>query len=67
MRPTRIRDKEMYEDEYTESEFEETNVQDVEGRSDDDIYDADDDIYDALGRDPDDYRFFNVAKYFCGL
>lgn len=45
LRPTRISDEEMYEDEmyedeYTESEFEGTYVHDVEGWSDDDIYDA---------------------------
>lgn len=40
LRPTRIRDKEMYEDEYTESEFDGTYVHDVEGWSDDDIYDV---------------------------
>ena len=48
MRPTRIRDKEMYEDEYIESEFEGTYVHDVEGWSDDDIYDV-------LDGDPDAY------------
>ena len=48
LRPTRIRDKEMYEDGYTESEFEGTYVHDVEGWSDDDIYDA-------LDGDPEAY------------
>lgn len=48
LRPTRIRDKEMYEDEYTESEFEGTHVHDVEGWSDDDIYDV-------LDGDPEAY------------
>ena len=48
MRPTRIRDKEMYEDEYTESEFEGTYVHDEEGWSDDDIYDV-------LDGEPDAY------------
>ena len=64
MRPTRIRDKEMYEDEYTESEFEGTYVQDEEGQSDDDIYDA-------LDGDSEDYWYRiiekYIEKYFCGL
>ena len=53
MRPTRIRDKKMYEDdseesEFEESEFEGTYVHDVEGWSDDDIYDV-------LDGEPDAY------------
>ena len=40
--------KKMYEDEYTESEFEGTYVHDVEGWSDDDIYDV-------LDGEPDAY------------
>lgn len=41
LRPTRIRDKDMYEDYYEdESEFAGTYVHDVEGWSDDDIYDV---------------------------
>ena len=48
LRPTRIRDKTMYDDEYTESEFKGTYVHDVEGWSDDDIYDV-------LDGEPDAY------------
>ena len=48
MRPTRIRDKIMYDDYYEESEFAGTYVHDVEGWSDDDIYDA-------LDGDPEAY------------
>lgn len=51
MRPTRIRDKTMYyDDDYyeDESEFAGTYVHDVEGWSDDDIYDV-------LDGDPEAY------------
>ena len=48
LRPTRIRDKIMYDDYYEESEFAGTYVHDVEGWSDDDIYDV-------LDGDPEAY------------
>ena len=48
LRPTRIRDKIMYEDYESESEFVGTYVHDVEGWSDDDIYDV-------LDGEPDAY------------
>ena len=48
MCPTRIRDKTMYDDDEFESEFEGTYVHDVEGWSDDDIYDV-------LDGDPEAY------------
>lgn len=48
MRPTRIRDKIMYDDYYEESKFAGTYVHDVEGWSDDDIYDV-------LDGDPEAY------------
>lgn len=47
MHSTRIRDKEMYEDDYYESEFEGTYVHDVEGWSDD--------FYDVLDGEPEAY------------